>query len=63
MKNVGGFENWSAYLSGLQLVALDYSGVSSAAGCIFDFWDGGVISGVWRKEAGSVEGHTKLATL
>ena len=32
MKNVGGFENWSACLSGLQLVALDYSGDSPAAG-------------------------------
>lgn len=32
MKDVGGYENWNLCLSGLQLVALDYSGVSPAAG-------------------------------
>jgi len=32
LKDVGGTENWSACVSGLQLVALDYSGVSPAAG-------------------------------
>lgn len=32
MKDVGGYENWDLCLSGVQLVALDYSGISPAAG-------------------------------
>lgn len=32
MKDVGGFENWNACRSGLQLVALDYEGASPASG-------------------------------
>jgi len=32
MKYVGGSENWNACLSGIQLVALDYTGASPAAG-------------------------------
>lgn len=32
MKYVGGNENWSLYLSGIQLVALDYTGSGPAAG-------------------------------
>lgn len=32
MRDVGGLENWNLCLSGIQLVALDYGGVSPGAG-------------------------------
>ncbi len=32
MRMVGGYENWRACLGGMQLIALDYSGPSPAAG-------------------------------